>query len=46
MAQQGVRFQLRYVSIFWTLVLVVPMGYSHQSTPVTESTGITEITKD
>ena len=46
MAQQGVRFQLRYVSICWALILVVPVSYSHQSTPVTESTSITEITKD
>lgn len=46
MAKQGTRFKIRYLSICLALVLVVPVSYSHQSTPVTESTSITEITKD
>lgn len=46
MAKQGTRFKIRYLSIGLALVLVVPMSYSHQSTPVTESTNITDMTKE
>lgn len=46
MVKQGDRFKIQYLSIYLALVLVAPMSYSHQSTPVTESTNITEITKD
>jgi len=46
MAKQGTRFKIRYLSICLALVLVVPVSYSHQSTPVTESTNITDITKE
>ncbi|MFT7681987.1 MAG: RAB protein geranylgeranyltransferase component A [Moritella dasanensis] len=46
MAKQGTRFKIRYLSIFLVLLFVVPVSYSHQSPPVTESTNITDLTKE